>query len=57
MDDHIQLEENVLQLHSVLEVYHTARCVGGSGDTSLERLVHFMGHIEGKVLIATMLRV
>ena len=27
MDDHTQLGEDVLQPHSVLEVYHTAVCV------------------------------
>ena len=32
-------EMDVLQSHSVLEVYHTAICVGGLGDINLEQLV------------------
>ena len=41
MDDHTQLGEHVLQPHSVLEIYHTAVCVGGKGDTSLDQLLLF----------------
>ena len=41
MDDHIQLQ-GVHRPHSVLEVLHTAGCVGGYRDTSMEQLGLFI---------------
>ena len=38
---------NVHQLHFMLEVCHTVRCVGGLRDTSLDATFAFLQYLQG----------